>query len=70
VRVPFDGIRARLVQEMSQDRQVVLLVVTMVWVFLRAQLAWTWVPLLGSAVTFAVGSALGRKVSPGPAPPT
>ena len=47
-----------------------VLVVTMVWVVLRAQVAWTWFPLLGSAVTFAVGSALGRTVSAGTAPPT
>jgi SSS family solute:Na+ symporter len=34
--------------------------VTLVWVFLRTEVAWTWFPLLGSAVTFGVGSALGR----------
>lgn len=37
--------------------------VTLIWVFLRAQVAWTWFPLLGSAVTFGIGSALGRRRS-------
>ena len=39
--------------------------VTLIWVFLRAQVAWPWFALIGSIITFVVGAALGR----GPAPP-
>jgi SSS family transporter len=34
-------------------------VVTLIWVFLRAQVAWPWFALIGTVVTFAVGQLLG-----------
>ena len=37
--------------------------VTLVWVFARAEVAWPWFALIGSAVTFAVGTLFGRSAS-------
>jgi SSS family transporter len=34
-------------------------VVTLIWVFLRAEVAWPWFALIGTVVTFAVGQLLG-----------
>ena len=35
--------------------------VTLIWVFARTAVAWPWFAVIGSAVTFAVGSLLGRR---------
>ncbi len=42
--------------------------VLLVWLFLRAQVAWPWFVLIGSVVTFAVGHLLGRGRARGPLP--
>lgn len=34
--------------------------VTLIWIFLRTEVAWPWFSLVGSAITFALGSLLGR----------
>ena len=42
-------------------------VVTSIWLFLRAEVAWPWFALIGTVVTFAVGQILGRG-RPAPEP--
>jgi Na+/proline symporter len=34
--------------------------VTLIWIFLRAEVAWPWFAVIGSVVTFLVGHLLGR----------
>ena len=40
--------------------------VTLIWIFLRAEVAWPWFALIGSVVTFGVGAVLGRGSRPTP----
>ena len=46
--------------------------VTLIWVFAREAVAWPWFVLIGTVVTFAVGSAVGRggaaTYAPAPSP--
>ena len=34
--------------------------VTLIWIFARQSVAWPWFVLIGTAVTFVVGAAMGR----------
>ena len=62
----FLGVLSRRADARSVSVGVVVGIgsVTLIWLFARAEVAWPWFAVIGSAITFLVGEALGRGRGP------